>query len=256
MPEFTAFQWAFAVLAAILTGVAKTGVPGTGMLVVPLMANLFGSRLSVGALLPMLIAADLFAVLWYREHCRWDQIRRLSPWVAFGLALGATFLLIIGEASGKDVLNPIIGTIVLAMLAIHLLRRRTGDRLNLRSRSAIAGTGTLAGFTTTVSNAAGPVMTIYVTAQGLTKNEFMGTFAWYFLILNTAKVPILVGISLAQPWNPMMTSATALFNLAVLPAIVGGAFLGKWMLPRIPQRAFEAVILGLAAVASAKLLVS
>ncbi|MCW5943790.1 MAG: sulfite exporter TauE/SafE family protein [Fimbriimonadaceae bacterium] len=256
MPDFNAVQWSLAVLAAILTGVSKTGVPGTGMLVVPLMANLFGSRLSVGALLPMLIVADLFAVLWYREHCRWDQIRRLSPWVAFGLVLGAAFLLSIGETAGKDVLNPTIGGIVLAMLAVHLLRKRTGDRLNLRSKPAIAGAGTLAGFTTTVSNAAGPVMTIYVTAQGLTKNEFMGTFAWYFFLINSAKVPILLAISLAQPSNPLMTSATGIFNLIVVPAIIGGAFLGKWLLPRIPQRAFEAVILTLAAIASAKLLVS
>lgn len=256
MPDFTAVQWAFAVLAAVLTGVSKTGLPGTGMLVVPLMANLFGSRLSVGALLPMLIVADLFAILWYRQHCRWDQIRRLSPWVAFGLVLGAGFLLWIGEATGKDVLNPIIGGIVLAMLAIHLLRKRTGDRLSLRSAPAIAGAGTLAGFTTTVSNAAGPVMTIYVTAQGLTKDEFMGTFAWYFFLINATKVPILFAISLAQPANPLMTAATAAFNLAVAPAIVAGAFLGKWLLPRIPQRAFEAVILTLAAIASAKLIVS
>ncbi|BCW98807.1 MAG: hypothetical protein KatS3mg024_1634 [Armatimonadota bacterium] len=74
IPSLTPLEWALALASAALVGFSKTGVPGTGILVVPLMAALFGGRQSVGTLLPMLIFADCFAVAWYRRHARWDRL--------------------------------------------------------------------------------------------------------------------------------------------------------------------------------------
>ena len=66
--ELTPEQWMIGILAALMVGITKTGIPGIGILVVPLMAIVFGGRLSVGATLPLLIFGDIFAVLWYRQR--------------------------------------------------------------------------------------------------------------------------------------------------------------------------------------------
>ena len=81
-----------AVLTAILVGVAKTGVSGMAILVVPLIAMVFPAKESVGALLPMLIAGDILAVIYYRQHAQWGQLVKLVPGVAVGMLVGGLFL--------------------------------------------------------------------------------------------------------------------------------------------------------------------
>lgn len=255
LPELSPALWALAIAAALLVGISKTGVPGAGILVVPLLARIFGARLSVGTMLPMLIFGDCFAVAWYHRHARWDKLWGLFPSVSVGVLAGAALLQVLGKAPAhKDYLNVLIGVLVLGMLAVHLARVRFGDRISLHSRVGLAATGSVAGFSTTVSNAAGPVMGIYLTSLQLPKEQFMGTTAWYFFIVNVAKFPILAGLSIANPSNPIVTASSLTFNLAMTPVILFGVFLGKWMLPRISQRAFDSVVLVLAAIAAINLI--
>lgn len=179
------WQWIIGAAAAWLVGVSKTGIPGVGMVVVPMLAAAFGGQASVGIMLPMLLFGDCFAVAWYRQHAQWSTLVGLLPWVIAGMAAGAGALWAVGRSTGgKDILSILIGALVLILLAVHLLRGRLGDRLDPKSPAGVAGTGVAAGFATTVSNAAGPVMTIYLMAHQLDKQQFMGTIAWYFFIIN------------------------------------------------------------------------
>ena len=250
------WQWVLGAAAALLVGVSKTGVPGLGILVVVLLANAFGGRPSVGIMLPMLIFGDCFAVAWYRRHAHWDKLIGLFPWVVAGMAVGAGALWLTGRiGGGKDVLSTLIGVLVLVMLALYLVQDRLGERLTPKSRAGIASTGTAAGFATTVSNAAGPIMSIYMTAQRVSKHEFIGTLAWYYFIVNVSKLPIYFALTAMNPGKPIITAHSLLFNLMTFPAILVGVFIGKWLLPRIPQKAFDAVVLALAAASAAKLIV-
>ena len=249
-------QWLIGFLVALIVGVSKTGIPGIGILIVPLMAMVFGGRLSVGATLPLLILGDVFAVLWYRQHARWDNLRSLIPWVLVGMTVGAGLLWYTGvQGSPVDWLNVIIGALVLLMLVVSLARRRWGDRLVPPSQVGLASTGVLSGFSTAVSNAAGPIMSIYLTGMGLPKDEFMGTSAWYFFIFNLTKLPIYAFLSLVLPAKPMVNPTTLLFDLALLPVIILGAFIGKWLLPRIRQSMFDNVVLVLAGASALKLII-
>jgi hypothetical protein len=246
-------QWALALSAALIVGTSKTGVPGVGILVVPILAEAFGGRHSIGVMLPMLICGDIFAVTWYRRHAQWDQLVKLLPWVVFGMIPGTIVLIKTGQGA-KDFMNVILGVMVLAMIALQLLRGYLGDRLTPTSRVGVAATGTAAGFATTVSNAAGPIMQMFLTALKLPKEQFMGTIAWYFFLINVAKFPVYVALSIFIPDKPIVTWSSLGLNLAVAPAIVGGAFFGKWLLPRIPQKWFEIVIIALAALGGINLL--
>jgi len=249
------WQWVIAGSAAFLVGISKTGVPGVGILVVSILAYAFGGRTSVGIMLPMLIIGDCFAVFWYRRHAEWDKILKIAPWVIAGLAVGTLTLWITGKTNGgSDVLGKLIGLLVLIMLALTLLQNRLGDRITPTSPIGRSATGLAAGFTTMISNAAGPMMSIYLTAHGMPKNKFMGTIAWYFFIFNLSKLPVYFALSAANPANPMITRSSLLLDLAVLPVIFLGALLGKWMLYRIPQKGFETAVLGLAGLAAIKLI--
>ena len=233
MPEFSWFGWVVVALCAVMVGIAKTGIPGFGILVVPLMAMVLPARNSVGVLLGILILADLFAAGYYRRHAQWGHVFRLLP-AAFGGIVAGYFAL--GVVSDEQ-LKRIIGAIVLIMLGVNYWWMKGN-----REESSVphqwwfaAGLGFIAGVTTMMANAAGPIMIIYLLAMRLPKTEFVGTAAWFFFIINWLKVPFSANLDL-------MTAESVKLDLMMLPFIAAGAITGIFFLKRIPQKAFNAVV--------------
>jgi len=247
MAELSGIQWAVMVLSALLIGIAKTGVPGVGIIAIPLLASVLPARQSTGFVLPMLIMADVIAVVYYRRQAVWPHLVRLIPWAATGIIIGWWMM---GRISDQQ-LQPFIGIIILTLMGLTVWRRsRAKDGDNVPSQWWFAaGLGLLAGITTMLANAAGPIMVIYLVAMRLPKVEFISTGAWYFFLLNCFKVPFSAGLGL-------ITVESLKINLVLLPAIVLGALAGIFVLHRIPQRWFIATVETLAALAAVKLLLS
>ena len=241
---FELWQWALALVGALAIGVAKTGIGGLGMIPVVVFANILPAKLSAGFVLPMLIMADVVAVLAYRRHAQWSHLWRLFPWTAFGILLGVFAMWrITNQQAGL-----LIGVIVLTLMSVHMVRKSQVKSEEPEHSVWFAPTiGILAGFTTLVANAAGPLMVIYLLAMRLPKMEYMGTGAYYFLLINLFKVPFMINLGLITP-----ESFTG--NLMLAPMVVAGALLGKIVLKHISQKLFENVALVLAALAGVKLL--
>jgi hypothetical protein len=243
------YQWGLLLLCGLLIGVAKTGVPGFGILVVPLMAMIFPSRASTGILLGMLICADVFAAIYDRYSVQWKMVWQLLPGTIVGV-IGASMVM---KSVTDSQLRPIIGIVVLAMLsaryASNLLSTGTRQSLDEFKTHWLTSTffGGMAGFTSMLANAAGPVMTMYLLTLRLDKKRFVGLNAWYFFLLNWIKVPFSAG-------QDLISKQSLLIDAAAFPAIAAGAFLGVWLLNKLPQKAFEIIITLLTAAAAVKLL--
>jgi uncharacterized protein len=239
-----ASMWLIAAAAAVLVGLNKTGLPGCGILAVPLMAFVFPAKLSVGALLPLLIAGDICAVIFYHRHAQWKKLLELFPCVLGGIVAGTLVLWKINSAH----LKPVLGVLILLLVLVEIWRRyaRRGDFPHKMWFTVLMGS--LAGFATTLGNAAGPIMNIYFISKGFKKDEFMGTIAWYFLIFNCVKIPIYLGLGMIGP-------ITLKFDLVMLPAVLTGALAGRLLLGVIPQKAFNIIIMFLAAAAAIRLLI-
>ncbi len=248
--ELEPWQWALGVACAMMNGIAKTGVPGLGILVVPLMLYVVvDPRLSPGAVLPLLCLADLFAVLYYRRHAQWDRVVRLVPWVAVGLIIGMGGMWAFDHFHiGDDVLTQAIGIIVLIMIVMQILRKRGGEDVPAASKWKAAFFGAATGFATYIANAAGPIMSLYLLSMALPKNEFMGTGAWFFFVINLVKIPQFV-------FQERITAETLWVDLWLAPAVIVGAFIGRWLFTRIPQALFERIIIVLALIATVTLFV-
>ena len=244
--NLTAWQWTLLALGAFATGLSKTGMAGLGVLTVALFANALPARASTGALLPLLLCADVFGVTFFRKHASWPHLWRLFPWVVLGVVAGYFAVDRLSNAQMQRTL----GGILLCMVVVHFWSQRRSARLVTTLPHTwwfAALAGTLAGFTTMVANAAGPVMTLYLLAVGLPKLVFVGTGAWFFMMVNAFKVPFSVKLGLITP-NSLLMDA-----LLVLP-MVPGALLGPVILHRISQRGFEWMALVLTVAAAVRLL--
>lgn len=245
MPELTAVQWCLAALAATGIGVSKSGLAGVSLLHVLIFAFLFGARDSTGVVLPMLIVGDVLAVVTFRQHARWDYIRRLLPPAAAGVIAGS---LLIGQLSESQ-FKPLIGTVIVLLTVLQLIRLwRPNLYEHVPHQTWFVWTiGLVAGITTMLANAAGPIMALYLVAVALPKFELVGTSAWFFLVINLFKVPFSAGLGLIH-------ADTLSLNAILIPCIAAGLFAGRWLVTRIPQRIFDGCLLAFAAVAALRLI--
>ena len=245
MTHLEPWQWALAIVGALLVGVSKTGIAGLGILFVVMFASAIPAKQSSGFVLPLLIFGDVVAVWSYRSHAKWAHVWQLMPWTAAGVVIGYFTMGRIDDRQARG----LIGAIILAMLAVHLGRRSHAKPGAAEDHGAWFApiVGVLAGFTTLVANAAGPLMVIYLLAMRLPKMEYVGTGAVFFLLLNFLKVPFMINLGL-------ITAESFGFNLMLAPVVFLGAILGRKLLPKMNQRLFENLALGLSAAAGIRLL--
>jgi uncharacterized membrane protein YfcA len=226
---------------------SKTGIAGMGILPVVLFATVLPPRESVGMVLVVLIVGDIIAVGTYRREASWPDLFRLFPWAAAGVVIGWAIFGRINDA----MLKPVIGMIVVGLTLFTIARQVAnlgGDGEGLSKRPwLVALVGLSAGITTMVANAAGPIMTLYLLGQRLPKRLFVGTAAWYFLVLNLFKVPFSAQLGLINP-------ATLGIALWLIPGAIIGGLIGRVVLDKIDQQLFERLALGLTLIAGIRLL--
>ncbi len=243
-PSLTPWAWVLAALAALCAGISKAGLPGMGTFTVMLMFQIIPGPQSTGAVLPLLITADLIAAAHFRQAIHWPQIQRLAWPILLGILLGCGVLLWLPHHA----FPPTVGWLVLAMLVLQCwqLHRPSAIQPLTGSPTFAWAAGILTGASTMVANAAGPVSTIYLLMQGLPRREFVATMAWLFLIVNLIKVPFSLSLHL-------ITLPSLGFNLVLLPAVALGLYLGIKIIHHIPPRAFQATILTLCALAALRM---
>lgn len=179
-------DWGMLFLSAILIGMSKTGIQGISLLAVPLMAMTFGAKPSTGLILPILCVADLIAVLYYRRIAEWKYVLKLLPAALAGFAVALLVDKHVPPTEFKHLMGGCLGVVLLVMLWSEW--KGKGNRLSTRWWYGPLF-GLLGGFTTMIGNAAGPVMAIYLLSVKMPKYSFVGTNAWFFLVINYLKSP-------------------------------------------------------------------
>lgn len=273
-PTLTAASWILLMVVAALCGIAKTALPGAATIAVALCTAVLPAKESTGAILLMLMTGDLLAVWSYRHDADFRMLRRLVPAVLAGVGAGALFLHLASDSSTRR----LIGIVLLLLVAITLLQRRAAGRsrvpapspvppmappasgasgaLEALGASAAPATGgraarlvygSLAGFTTMVANAGGPVTSMYFLACRYPVKAFLGTTAWFFFLVNLVKLPFSVSAGLVNATTLSLTGIAA-------PAVIASALAGRRLAERMDQRVFEPIIIALTIISALPLL--
>ena len=256
LPTLTTTAWILLAVVAALCGIAKTALPGTATIAVALCTAALPAKESTGAILLMLMTGDLLAVWSYRGDADFRMLRRLVPAVLAGVAAGALFL----HLASNDSTRRLIGAILLILVAVTLYQRRSATRNRsddapeavppptpAGSRLARLVYGSLAGFTTMVANAGGPVTSMYFLACRYPVKAFLGTTAWFFFLVNLVKLPFSVSAGLVNPTTLSLAAVAA-------PVVIASALAGRRLAEHMDQRVFEPIIVALTVVSALPLL--
>lgn len=242
----TWYSFTIGTMAAIIVGLSKTALPGAGLIATPLFALVAAGRGITGTTLPILLIADLFAVGWYRQHADWNVLKPLVAPVVAGFAAGLVFFVAVGnDVRLIEVTIAIIVLFVVGLQAVRMVRKRPPRRA---TPSTAIAYGTVGGFTTFVSNTAGPIMNTYLVGLGMQRETQIGTSAWFYFAVNAAKIPCFLAL------GGFFTADSLRYDLALVPAVVFGAIAGRHITRRFTDAAFQYIVLLLSAAGGLKLL--
>ena len=226
-------------LVGFLIGMSKVGINGVGMIAVPILAILFGGKNSTGIMLPILIMADIFGTSHYHRHAQWKHLIKLLPLAVIGVFIGTY----VGQDIDDELFKLIMGIIIFGSIGILLWLETKSNQIPDGNWFVII-IGLLLGFTTMIGNLAGAVMSLYLLALRMPKNKFIGTVAWFFILINVFKIPFHVFAWETITWD------TLLLDLTLLPVVAVGAFVGIWIVKKISDRSYRYFIIVMTAVAS------
>ena len=241
--DFSLYAYAVLALVALISGIAKSGVPGLAIIGVVLAPMVLPAKISTGYILPFLIFSDVLAVIYWRKAAVWRYILAVLPAMFAGIVVGYFLMGVIEDA----VYAKVLGCLVIFLMTLDWIRRHRHIPVPTNSRALAWLCGFLAGIMTMLANAAGPVMMIYLLAMNISKEEFVGTNAWLYFIVNLIKVPFSIHLGLLTPESFWV-------NLTMFPAILVGGFVGIFIVRRISGQTFTKLMRALAFLGGVKLL--
>lgn len=235
LSAYSVTNWVLICLAAFIIGLSKAGLKGIDMMNVTIMAIVFGGKASTGIVLPLLCVADIIAVSYYNRHAQWKHFWKLLPWMIIGILIGVFTGKDLNEALFRKIMAIIIMLTVVIMVWLEL--RKTP--LVPENKLFASGLGLASGFTTMLGNLAGAFSNIYFLAMRMPKNDFIGTAAWVFLVINLFKLPFQIIY-----WKNITLSSLQV-DLFLLPAMLTGFWAGLKMVAKIKDDGYRKVILAL-----------
>ena len=233
-----------ALLGALCVGLAKSGFTGISLISVSIFAGLFGAKISVGLVLPLLIVADLTVYPAFRAHGSWKPVWKLLVPALVGLVAG---YVVLAEINDKQASHGIgVSVLLMALIqSMRILHAKSFDRMAHSTGFGITA-GVIGGMATMIANAAGPVIQLYLLSKRIPKMELIGISARFFLLINFLKLPLNFHLSL-------ITAESLMLNLILVPAVWLGVFSGRYLVKKVPQKYFESLVIFFSIVAGLRL---
>lgn len=220
-------------LSAFIIGLSKAGLKGIDMLNVTIMTIVFGGKASTGIVLPLLCVADILAVKYYHRHAQWPHVIKLMPWMVIGILVGV----FVGKDLNEAIFRKVMASIIVLTVVIILVIEFRKTVIVPGNKMFTAGMGLVSGFTTMLGNLAGAFSNIYFLAMRLPKNDFIGTGAWIFLLINLFKLPFQVFY-----WKNI-TATSLLTDLALAPFLILGFWCGIKLVAKIKDDLYRQVVI-------------
>ncbi|MFK8076117.1 MAG: sulfite exporter TauE/SafE family protein [Granulosicoccus sp.] len=217
--------------ASLFVGLSKGGLPGIGMLAVPLLALLISPVVAAVLLLPIYILSDAVGIWLYRKEYSLENLKILIPAGILGVVVGWSTATLVSD----EIVSLLIGLLGMGFCLDRWVRQSSNAQAVKPSLLKGVCWGTLSGFTSFVSHAGAPPYQVYMLPQQLPKMIFAGTTTILFAVVNLAKlVPY---YSMHPPDIESLSLALILVPIAAL-----GTVLGRWLIQHLSEKWFYLVV--------------
>jgi uncharacterized membrane protein YfcA len=210
--------------SALLSAVAGFG---GGVLMLPVFTALFGLRVAVPILTLTQVSSNAFRAWFNRRELQW----RLIGWFALGavpLAVAGGMLL------AHAPVGPLERLLGAFLIGVVIWRRRNPQPRKPADRS-FAAVGAASGLGSALLGSVGPLTAPFFLAYGLTRAAYVGTEAASAVALHVSKIA-------AYGAGDLLTGQVLLFGVALTPATMAGAWMGKKIVGWITDRVFVMLV--------------
>jgi hypothetical protein len=232
-------------LAGIIVAFAYTafGLTGFGSTVIalPLLAHFFALKFAVPLLMLLDIAAFLLFGARVRERIQYREIGWLVPFILVGMAAGLTLLIEVAEHK----LLLVLGIFLLLYAGYGLSRRGPPARL---SRAWGVPVGLAGGAFSALFGTGGVLFALYNAGRIGDKDALRATNAAMIVLSSLVRV-VLFGAAGLLTQDGLLATA-----LLLLPALLGGAWLGTRLHASVPAAAVVKAVYALLVLAGLLLL--
>ena len=220
----------------LLVGVSKTAIGGVGLLSAALIAQVMPAKESTGVLLVLFLVGDLFAIGIYKKHVEWKFLKTLIFPVLCGFVVGAFYLFHSTDNSLKRTIGVVVVLLVLLYPVSQYWQKHNDDITIRYPRTLRVFLGSTAGFMSMIANSGGTPMSIYLLLRKNSVLNFLGNTAWFFFIINLAKLPFTFGLGL-------LDLKSLQYILPAVPMVAIGALIGRRFIAKIDLRMFQNITL-------------
>jgi len=220
----------------LLVGVSKTAIGGVGLLSAALIAQVMPAKESTGVLLILFLVGDLFAIGIYKKHVEWKFLKTLIFPVLCGFVVGAFYLFHSTDNSLKRTIGVVV-VLLVVLFPVSQYWQKHNDDITIRyPRTLRVFLGSTAGFMSMIANSGGTPMSIYLLLRKNSVLNFLGNTAWFFFIINLAKLPFTFGLGL-------LDLKSLQYILPAVPMVAIGALIGRRFIAKIDLRMFQNITL-------------
>lgn len=222
-----------AIVAVVISGLAKGGFAGVGALAMPIMALGVDPVRGAAILLPILILQDAVSVWAFRKSWDGGILKVMLPGAAVGIAIGWLFAAQVSETAVLGALG-----VISVLFGLQRLWVERGRAMVLPSNSpGWVGFlfGIASGFASQIAHAGSPPFQMWVLPKKLPRDMLVGTTAVAFAAMNWMKVPAYAALG-------QFTRANLLATAMLVPVAVAATVAGVWLVRRIDAARFYTLI--------------
>ena len=164
------------------------------------------------------------------------------------MVIGVLIGVWLGNDISDELFKRLMAFLILGIVIFMFIMEKRKSTAIPKTRLFSNSMGLLSGFTSMIGNLAGSFSNIYFLAMRLPKNEFIGTAAWLFFIINIFKLPFHIIV-----WKTVTFESLAI-NVVLIPAIILGFITGIKLVKLINNELYRKFIILVTAIGALILL--
>lgn len=227
-------NWVYLIIAGIFIGIDKGGLKPLMLISMLIITKIVSPQQMLAIVAPLLLIGEFYPCYHYRKDMNKKAVFNFIPWAFIGILAG----IFIGKNLDERSFKSVISIIILVMAILTTIKYYKKISIPIKYDLFVTSIlGSLAGFSSTIGNAAGPLSNIYFLNKTDGKRELIGSNSLLYIFINSVKL-----VLYAIFWKNFSLESFYV-TLFLIPFIFIGIFIATKLIKIIPEKVYKFIIL-------------